>query len=157
VTFTLEPEHVELQCAGGHAHQPLLRTLVARMAALGALILAEMQQRLLTSGLDALGIAARCQLELPLDETHFPGPVPPVPTPLDELRRQAAEAPVTSMVRSPRSCIRLEHELTVIGECVCSPFPGHAGGDRLRPPGRHPHCLARLGGLLAGRAPPGHH
>jgi len=66
-----------------------------------------------------LEVASRCQLELPLGVPHFPEiPLPPGQTALDVLR-QKAEAGARQLYHplSPQVQKRLEHEISVIGEC----------------------------------------
>jgi DNA polymerase III subunit alpha len=71
-----------------------------------------------------LEIAERCSLELPLGETHFPEVhVPPGSTLLDELRRKAEAGAQRIYGRiTPFLKARLEHELSVIGECGYAPL-----------------------------------
>jgi DNA-directed DNA polymerase III PolC len=129
--YYLEPGHTELQrvVAGMRLNRPWRSLQAEHLAPPGALFTSASQMaerfRAYPGALAAtLEIAGRCRLELPLGETQFPEvPVPPGSTPHAELRRKSFEgARRTYGELTPTIQARLEHELTVIGECGYTPL-----------------------------------
>ena len=105
-------------------------------------------------------IAARCKFDLPLGVAHMPTvPLPPGltrrRTPAPEGRSGGARlyGEITPPVQE-----RLDHELEVIARMgYRADLPDRRGDPGLRPPHGRAVFVARLGGLLAGGALPGHH